>query len=264
MPNVVRRWDHVAERVVLFTDAVVEQLDQVPEVNKRTPEPNAAQLAAANANTLWVGGIPEPAATEEALREAFARFGALESVTVRLKPAAEHGKKKSWAFVTFVEEPAAKAAQRDEVVVQAEGENVTLKVRETTLEQELSKPTTGALAGIWKTHTSLLEAALESKANIEAASENESVAYGAGTTVHRLEEQLSVDTGNEARRAQTRRSRVGASGSRKEGKLQPMNPGIRSKSYKKLADLQRQISSDREDRLNASCDSGHSAEAAGP
>ena len=220
-PDIIGKWDNTAKRVILFTDAVVEQRDQLPEMAKRSPRSGPTELStSASELTLWVGGVPESSATEEALKELFTAYGAIESVTVRVKETAEHGPNKSWALVTFVDEQGAAAAQSAEPKVTSDGEEITLKVKETSVESELSKPSTGALATIWKKHTSFLEAALEQRLNIEAATENESVAYGAGTTVHKLEEQLSVDSGNDHRRANTRSNRHLTSGSQsKKGGL---------------------------------------------
>jgi RNA recognition motif-containing protein len=53
---------------------------------------------------VWVGGIPEAVATEDALREAFGACGAISAVTVRVKETAEHGANKSWAFVKFADD----------------------------------------------------------------------------------------------------------------------------------------------------------------
>ena len=53
---------------------------------------------------VWVGGIPEAVATEDALRAAFGACGAINAVTVRVKETAEHGANKSWAFVKFADD----------------------------------------------------------------------------------------------------------------------------------------------------------------
>ena len=52
----------MAKRVVLFTEDSVEQRDTVPDMSVT---PRAVQIStASDAKTLWVGGIPEAAATE--------------------------------------------------------------------------------------------------------------------------------------------------------------------------------------------------------
>ena len=90
-------------------------------------------------------------------------------MTIRLKPASDFDGKinASWAFVSFVDEETATAAESGESTLETGGESVTLKVsaaplawtvtrvwlamviclqvHRPTLDQELSKPTTGAL-----------------------------------------------------------------------------------------------------------------------
>ena len=65
--------------------------------------------------TIWVGGIPASTASSAAsaagggaLAALFGRFGAVKSVTCRVKSGGPH---KSWAFVTFEEVAAAQQAQ---------------------------------------------------------------------------------------------------------------------------------------------------------
>eukprot|EP01052_Picozoa_sp_SAG31_P014716 SAG31_NODE_924_length_10963_cov_4.339286_4_plen_294_part_00 len=98
--------------------------------------------------TVWVGGIPESSASEEKMRSAFASFGEVLVVTVRVKETAKHGPNKSWAFVRFAEEESAALAQAKEPVV----EGIVLKVRETQYHEKVlqAQKGAGALAGIWQ------------------------------------------------------------------------------------------------------------------
>ena len=127
-------------------------------------------------STMWAGGIPEEIASEAFVAEVFGAFGEVASVTIRLKPTAQHGPCKSWAFVTFVKPHAAARArlasqlEMDESTLRrlfaktaggigggdsswiTEGHTCVLVLKETSIPQvqkELQKPATGALAGIW-------------------------------------------------------------------------------------------------------------------
>lgn len=110
---------------------------------------------------IWVGGIPDELVpgistnNEESetsgesvsvslnckLGRCFERFGKLVALTLRRKP----GRCKSWALATFEQAEAAKAALAANT--QYGTPPVTLIVKREDIEQELRKPTTGALAG---------------------------------------------------------------------------------------------------------------------
>ena len=144
--------------------------------------------------TLWVGGIPENQAAQEALKGVFAAFGALDNITVRKKETAEHGPNKSWCFVSYKSVDSAGKALGEKFVIKDDaGAEVQLRVREPNLVAELSKPTTGALGGIWENHKSLLGAAMK----VDLQQEGDGIT--AGMTMGKIEKALDlVPTGHKA------------------------------------------------------------------
>lgn len=101
--------------------------------------------------TLWIGGIPEAHATDdaltEALRQALREDGAfaegedsdpgVENVTIRQKLNKKHG---SWALLDFKDAQAMERAQVVKIVVDAaDGEHVTLEVKHAHVAQQLAR-----------------------------------------------------------------------------------------------------------------------------
>ena len=144
--------------------------------------------------TLWVGGIPENQATQEALTGVFGAFGALDNITVRRKETQEHGPNKSWCFVSFKTAESTSNALREAISIKDEtGADVKLRVREPNLVAELSKPNTGALGGIWENHKSLLGAAM--KVDLQQQGDG----LTGGMTMNKVEKALHlVPTGHKA------------------------------------------------------------------
>ena len=121
--------------------------------------------------TIWAGGIPEDFATEEVVALLFrAAFGIVASVGVRVKPTAQFGICRSWAFVTFAEAHTAARARLAGVLCLDPGAqrqllpdppsprtadrgqglgNVVLQLKEASIPQEMRKSITGALGGVW-------------------------------------------------------------------------------------------------------------------
>ena len=92
--------------------------------------------------TCWVGGIPAECADQEMLTRALEPFGAVRSVTVRVKP----GRKKSWALAVFYSADAAERAKTSAVAVEDEqGVRCVLDVRTSNLTSELRKTDSMAL-----------------------------------------------------------------------------------------------------------------------
>ena len=84
------------------------------------------------------------------LAKLLARYGRVTSMTVRAKP----GVNKSWAFVTFVDAEAAKAACAATLAVHpVDGEPVSLKVMPANVDEQLRKASTGAIAEVWGEHS---------------------------------------------------------------------------------------------------------------
>jgi hypothetical protein len=119
--------------------------------------PEQLEISAAE-RTVWVGGIPETSASEDALSHLFSAFGSVEAVTVRVKAAAEHGPNRSWALVTFIDQHGAPKAytQSSAAPITIEspgGELVALEVRPaSTAELDRSAAQdggAGALTEIW-------------------------------------------------------------------------------------------------------------------
>eukprot|EP01043_Picozoa_sp_COSAG02_P044968 COSAG02_NODE_4066_length_5837_cov_4.346114_2_plen_396_part_00 len=144
--------------------------------------------------TLWVGSIPENQAAQEALTEVFAKFGKLDNITVRRKATEDHGPNKSWCFVSYKTVEGKKQAVGEKIFITDEtGANVQLRVREPNLVAELSKPTTGALGGIWENHKSLLGAAMK----VDLQQNGDGIT--AGMTMNKVEKALDlVPTGHKA------------------------------------------------------------------
>lgn len=144
--------------------------------------------------TLWVGSIPENQAAQEALTEVFAKFGKLDNITVRRKSTEEHGPNKSWCFVSYETVESAEKAVGEKIFITDEtGAKVQLRVREPNLVAELSKPTTGALGGIWENHKSLLGAAMK----VDLQQNGDGIT--AGMTMNKVEKALAlVPTGHKA------------------------------------------------------------------
>ena len=93
---------------------------------------------------IWVGGLPQPLATEEALRTLFERFGPVTSVTVRVK----EGAFKSWALVSFAETMSADAALAADLTEDAPVAT-PLTVERADVDAQLRRSDTGALSRIW-------------------------------------------------------------------------------------------------------------------
>ena len=115
--------------------------------------------AAGAQTTVWVGGLPENVAEEPSLlTDLMQVFGKVVSVTVRLK----EGELKSWAFITFAaRESADKASDIGGVTASdAGGKAVRLIIKKAQLDKELSKESTGALAGTWSSQEAKVAAAV--------------------------------------------------------------------------------------------------------
>ena len=105
--------------------------------------------------TVWVGSIPESMAIEKRLRPMLSpRFGELVSMTVRPKPEVVHGPNKSWAFATFSSPDGVSSALKIGKLTAhvSDGEFCELQMKPVDLETELRKPTTKALALVWRKH----------------------------------------------------------------------------------------------------------------
>jgi hypothetical protein len=146
--------------------------------------------------TLWVGSIPERSADESKIKTLFAKYGVVDSVTVRVKSVEEHGPNKSWAFVSFVDKEGADSclnASEGVSVPDENGEQVVLRIRASDLQAELSKPSTGMLSKVWDDHKSLLGAAMRA----ELKQDGDGVK--AGYTMGKIEKALSLEsTGTKA------------------------------------------------------------------
>lgn len=141
--------------------------------------------------TLWVGGIPEKQADEAKLIRLFSKYGPVDNITVRVKPAETHGPNKSWSFVSFVADAGAsvclKAVTSEGVSLpDADGEQVMLRIKAPDLQTELSKPSTGALSKVFDAHKSLLGAAMKADLNQSADGVH------AGITMGEIEKALEL------------------------------------------------------------------------
>jgi len=110
------------------------------------------RAAAQSGFTLWVGGIPEAHATDDALTEALrqalrddAAFAegdedsdpGVENITIRQKLDKKHG---SWALLDFKDAQAMERAQVVKIVVDAaDGERVALEVKPAQVAQQLAR-----------------------------------------------------------------------------------------------------------------------------
>lgn len=220
----------------------------VSEEAEESEAPAAEQAAAGGdadevaheQRTVWVGNIPESQAHEFALRELFGRFGELDNITIRRKETAEHGPNKSWCFVSFVAPEAAAAAVEESGSIEAPdeaGEGVGLRVRVLNLVAELSKPTTGALGGIWEDHKSLLGAALRAELHQDGDG------ITAGMTMGKIEKALDLEaTGHKAEKQKSADEELESPGSEGLEKTRVMTPRqkINSPSFANI----RQISQD--------------------
>eukprot|EP01047_Picozoa_sp_COSAG01_P075134 COSAG01_NODE_12776_length_1691_cov_33.810453_2_plen_214_part_00 len=129
------------------------------------------------AGTVWVGGIPEYLARDEGrLVGNFAAYGALDTITVRLKPVSTEGggtpPNRSWAFVAFEHADAARSCMQAAtsgveeqeqcqqqrpcggIEVDADdggggGARVRLRVELARVNDELEKAESHSLAVIW-------------------------------------------------------------------------------------------------------------------
>jgi hypothetical protein len=188
--------------------------------------------------TLWVGSIPENQATQQALKEVFAAFGPLDNITVRKKETAEHGPNKSWCFVSYKAADSAQKAVVETITMQDEaGAGVQLRVREPNLVAELSKPTTGALGGIWENHKSLLGAAMK----VDLQQEGDGIT--AGMTMGKIEKALDlVPTGRKADKSDSAdwedQAKEGSFETKKEAK-------VASASFRKIKQISRDFEASR-------------------
>ncbi len=188
--------------------------------------------------TLWVGSIPENQATQEALTEVFSKFGKLDNITVRKKPTDEHGPNKSWCFVSYkAVESAANAVGENILSTDETGATVPLRVREPNLVAELSKPTTGALGGIWENHKSLLGAAMK----VDLQQKGDGIT--AGMTMNKVEKALDlVPTGHKAEKNDSADwedlAKEGSFETKKEAKVQ-------SASFRKIKEISRDFEASR-------------------
>lgn len=182
--------------------------------------------------TLWVGGIPENQATQQALKEVFAVFGELDNITVRKKETTEHGPNKSWCFVSYkTVESAGKALGEQLTIQDSAGTDVMLRVREPNLVAELSKPTTGALGGIWENHKSLLGAAMK----VDLQQEGDGIT--AGMTMGKIEKALDlVPTGHKAEKCDSADWEDLAAEGSFETKTQAK---VQSASFRKIKEISR-------------------------
>jgi hypothetical protein len=92
--------------------------------------------------TLWVGAIPDHAASEEFLTHFFSRYGDVQAVAVRYKPTAS----KSWALITFSDNVSAEICLDEDVLI----DGALLIVRKTKLDNSPNKAI-GDPSKVWDT-----------------------------------------------------------------------------------------------------------------